>query len=164
MLTKVITEIIVCEYEKRIAKKVLATKPNDTGMMVSFRIQTRSGDRRTLQLLIWGAHNYVGVWVRVVDDVRADFAPESWTLVSEHDSAWRTDGVDRIISMFAPDIVLLESMSFDYRHGWYEEVYMGSEFEENSYFTQMKKSIQNRSYFDAAVFRESVLNNENTEI
>lgn len=64
---------------------------------------------RTLEMVIWGEHNYVQVWTREVTTLAAldsegemvgDYVDHTseWTRLANHDSAWR-EGVHKVLEL-----------------------------------------------------------------
>lgn len=75
---------------------------NDKALLIDFRLRRRKNNK--LSILLWAPSNYVSVFTkeservglhRPLSNVETD-----WKVWADHDSCWRTDGVERIIDEY----------------------------------------------------------------
>lgn len=118
MLNHILRSIICYEFERVIGgmqwKKTLAKPPEPMHCMeMTFNLhedQNRPSPEiienphyPSVQLLIFGASNYIGVYFREAKD--CEYGP--WQHLSCHDSCWRDDGVDSFIRQYEERISTL---------------------------------------------------------
>jgi len=77
-----------------------------------------------VQLLIFGASNYIAVYYRE-SKTREEFQP--WEHLSRHDSCWRDDGVGRFLSHFEDRMSTLGWHDGIGSNTWYRKRVMGEE-------------------------------------
>lgn len=137
-MLNVVENIICSEFDKRI-KRGQFHEAVPKAMKVEFQISLDydlEDGYRTLSLLIYAPHNYVGVFVKEdwtvipVDEleesdgdtdikVGCDYrqGETGWRLVCYHDSCWRSDGVHNILRLHHDRINGLK-----YMDTWYETI------------------------------------------
>jgi hypothetical protein len=136
MLSNILSTIICQEFEKNPTFKTPGYLSSvDTAMRVDFRLAVNSAVEegyRHLSLLIFGAgSNYIKVFARLRwtvieiadldgdDNIRKPYTEGEtpWILLSDHDSCWRSDGVERVIAQYSDRLSTLEWMGSS--NGWY---------------------------------------------
>lgn len=133
-MKNIVSNIICTEFEKNVGRWQ-TRNVSQFAMKITFRLSNNwdlEDGYRNLQILIYGPMNYIGIFVKEdwtvipVDEVEDDELKEGceyrigetdWKMISYHDSCWRTDGVDRILSHHSDRIIGLD----DSTH-WYEKV------------------------------------------
>jgi hypothetical protein len=113
VLQYILQSIICDEFEKNIGR-MQWKKHLDGGTMhcmeMTFKLHEASYEDGApslypaAQLLIFGASNYIGVYYRESES-RDEFGP--WQHLSQHDSCWKSDGVDRFISRYSDRMATL---------------------------------------------------------
>lgn len=119
MITNILSDIICDTFENEVGRwQAKEDEPKALEVVFSTRIDYEKEEGyRGVHLLIYGEHNYVGVfkrdWWRVIDRDKIEYDEETgeeswpdehfredmseWEMLSYHDSCWRSDGVDRFI-------------------------------------------------------------------
>src|SRR5271157_6011394 len=115
MLTNILSTIICQEFEKAPVFKTPGYMSSiDTAMLVNFRLaidsEVEEGYRHLSLLIFGGGCNYIKVFARLkwtvveLSALNDDEAPSNsytegetpWILLSDHDSCWRSDGVEHL--------------------------------------------------------------------
>lgn len=135
-MKNIVSNIICSEFENNVGRwqnkneKMFAMK-------MTFRLNNDwdiEEGYRHLQVLIFGPMNYIGVFVKEdwtvipVDELDDDgdclkkgceyrIDETDWKMISYHDSCWRSDGVDRILSIQEDRL-----NGLDFSAHWYEKV------------------------------------------
>lgn len=136
MLTNILSTIICQEFEKSSVFKTPGYMSSfDTAMLVNFRLAIDTSVEegyRSLSLLIFGGgSNYIKVFAQLkwtVVELHAldgDDEPSksytkgetSWILLSDHDSCWRSDGVEQVIRHFGDRLSMIDYLGST--NGWY---------------------------------------------
>jgi hypothetical protein len=131
MNSNIVSSIICSEFQKRFRDNVGCTAA-DRAMLVKFSLnidhEVEDGNRH-LELLIFGNEsNYIKVFARLDWRVRqsGEFdQPDGaeaegktpWVLLADHDSCWRGDGVESLLSSFQEQISCIDSLFTT--DGWY---------------------------------------------
>ena len=130
-LTNILSSIVCDSFERNVGRgQINSTEPKALVLEFNSRINYEKEDGyRYRDLLIYAPQNYVGVYTRERWHTRANDPPDlvsernsysnanyqyttggtEWEVLSYHDSAWRTDGVD---TFFRKHKESLESLSW----------------------------------------------------
>lgn len=131
MVDYILRSIICNEFELNVGRHQYQEDLNGDpmhGMQLTFCLhEVKPGDwlYPKAQLLIFAASNYVGVYYRT-SETREEFGP--WQHLSNHDSCWRDDGVDRFLRMFGDRIATLDWHGNLGSHRWYTKRVVTKEF------------------------------------
>jgi hypothetical protein len=122
MMHGILSEIIQQTFQVDVGKH------SDHGMFVRFR----GMDEDSLDLLIWGKMNYVGVWVRSIVQRRAiPHEGGGWYSLAYHDSCWRIDGVERFCTSLSIErnakYFSLDTFGIPTQH-WFQKVFISETF------------------------------------
>jgi hypothetical protein len=100
---RMLANMICFLVEQHIARKPTDTKwNNDKALLIEFRLRRKKNDK--LSLLIWAPTNYVSVFTK--EGERGGFnqtfqsVETDWKVWADHDSCWRSDGIDRIMNEY----------------------------------------------------------------
>lgn len=135
MWENIIADIICDTFERHVGRNQ-CNKPEPKAMLIDFRVHvdhSKEDGYRHAQLIIYGHTNYVQVWKKETWDVipiedledEDDGGPKpgkdyvkgetEWKLMSEHDSCWRSDGVQRFLWDIRDKVSILSRIG-----QWYE--------------------------------------------
>lgn len=131
-MKNIVSNIIAQEFEKNVGRWQ-SKKITPHAMKITFHLNNNwdlEEGYRHLQILIYGPMNYVGVFVKEdwniipVDEIEdedslkpgCDYRRGStpWKLMSYHDSCWRSDGLNSILSLHKDRINCLDSIGHWY--------------------------------------------------
>lgn len=118
MLSDVVANIICGEYRK-ITEDQPRGQPNTKGLKMEFRLEGYRNHYLSLELLVHGDTNYVGVYYRYVTHPRVEGVEGTttdWVVECYHDSVWRT-GVRNVVWQRRDLMAVLGGFGH-----WYEEV------------------------------------------
>ena len=122
-MDRVVAGIIDKQHRAERGKWKFGT-PQKLGLLVSFRMHTpgRHTHYLTMDILLFGPYNYIGVYVRFRTSPQYDDETRGtttcWACVADHDSCYR-EGLEEILRQHRHDVVYVDDM---FKDNWYAMV------------------------------------------